>query len=221
MISFSGIDGSGKSTLCNNVLEALRTNDVPSRVVYGRFLPATMAPLFKLVDKLMLHKKKSSGQSSDSHRKSKRNLLSKPVFTKLFLTGVFFDQVMRIFLKITLPSLFKKGIIVCDRYLLDTIVTDIALSCGLNEKETTRLLQQWIRLFPKVDVAFFVHVPPEVAYQRKQDVHSLNVLKELSSNYMYAAKRTGVTILDGTKDETQLKNLVLENLKSLGVQNLP
>jgi dTMP kinase len=182
-----------------------------------------MAPLFKLVDKLLLHKKNkqnSFGQSTDSHRRSKRNLLSKPVFTKLFLAGVFFDQVMRVFIKITLPSLVKKEIIVCDRYLLDTLVTDIALSCGLNEKETTRLLQQWIRLFPKVDVSFFVHVPPEVAYQRKQDVHSLNVLKELSRNYMHAAKKTGVTILDGTKDEIQLKNIVIENLKSLGVQNL-
>lgn len=217
MISFSGIDGSGKSTLCNNVLAELRDKQVPCRVVYGRFLPATMAPLFKLVDTLMLHKKKSSPANSGTHRKSKRTLLSNPVFTKLFVTGIFFDQVLRIFLKITLPSLLEKKVIVCDRYLLDTLVTDIALSCGLSEKETTQLLQQWIRVFPKTDMSFLVYVPPEVAYKRKQDVHSLNVLKELSNNYVYAGKKTGVIIMDGTKDEVQLKNLVMDKLKELGM----
>lgn len=215
LVCVSGIDGSGKTTLCHEVVTELKLHEIPSRYVYGRFLPALTAPFFK-VSSLMLHKRNPCDHYS-ADDENKKQLLRNPVVFKFFLIGVLIDQLLRILLKICLPSIFKSEVIVCDRYLFDTIVTDVALTCGFSDSELVPLTRQWLELFPKADVVFVVNVPPRVAYQRKSDLHSIEVLEQLSKTYLYLGERFGATIIDGTRDTLELKHLILNKLRSTGI----
>jgi thymidylate kinase len=213
-VCFSGIDGSGKTTLCKNVVAELRSNKVPSRYVYGRFLPVLVSPLFKITSSLVLHKNGLQKQSEPA-KQNKKRLLRNPVVLRLYVTGVLLDQLLRVLLKISLPSVFKKDVVICDRYLLDTIVTDVALACDLDDDEVVHLVNTSQRVFPKPSFFFLVDVPPAVAYQRKKDVHSLKALEQLSNTYLKTAKRVGATIIDGTLEPSKLTHIVLTKLETV------
>ena len=217
MICFSGIDGSGKTTLCKNVVNELKCSKIPSRYVYGRFLPVFVAPLFKIVSMLMLPNKNQQ-RPIEPAPESRKRLLRNPVVFRLFMVGILLDQLLRIILKISLPSIFQKEVVICDRYLLDTIVLDVALPCDLNDSEVLELVNQSQRIFPRPDVSFVVNVPPLIAYQRKRDIHSLEVLERLSNTYLKVGKRLGAIVIDGTFGPAELKHLVLTKLRSIGLE---
>jgi len=217
LVCFSGIDGSGKTTLCKEVVTELRSHRISSRYVYGRFLPVLVAPLFKLTSSLMPDSK-SPHKSRKTNRESKKHLLRNPIIFKLFVVAVLFDQLLRVLLKVSLPSLFKREVIICDRYLLDTIVTDVALTCDFTDTETIQLLRQSLQIFPKADIVFLVNVPPRIAFQRKSDMHSIESLERLSRTYLNVARKFGAIVIDGTKTPEDLKNIVLIELESIGIQ---
>lgn len=216
LVCFSGIDGSGKTTLCKEVVSELRFRKIPSRYVYGRFLPVVVAPLFKVISTLML---REGDQQEHGYNRSeiKRRLLRNPILFKLFFIGILFDQSLRILLKVYLPSILRKKVIICDRYLLDTVIVDIALDCGLGKNEITRLLQRCLPMFPQADLVFVMDVPPRIAFQRKNDLYSIEMLKQLSNMYLCIGKKFGAIIIDGTKNPSELKHLVLCKLKSVGI----
>jgi len=216
LVCFSGIDGSGKTTLCKEVVNELRSRKIPSRYVYGRFLPVVVAPVFKVISTLISRKGDQQEHRYDRNE-IKRRLLRNPILFKLFLIGILVDQSLRILLKVYLPSILRKKVIICDRYLLDTVIMDIARDCGLGKNEITRLLQQCLPLFPQADLVFVVNVPPRIAFQRKSDLYSIEMLKQLSNMYLSIGKRFGAIIIDGTKNPSELKHQVVCKLKSVGI----
>jgi dTMP kinase len=217
LVCFSGIDGSGKTTLCKEVISELRSRNIPSRCVYGRFLPVVAAPFFKVISALTLRRWNQQEQHRYSSENKKR-LLSNPVLFRLFLIGILFDQSLRILLKICLPSILGKKVTICDRYLLDTAIVDIALSCGLSNRETIEILKRFLSMFPQADLVFVVDVPPRIAFQRKNDSYSIEILEQLSKMYLYVGKEIGATIIDGTQNPSEIKHFVLWKLGSIGIR---
>lgn len=217
LVCFSGIDGSGKTTLCKKVISELRSRNIPSRLVYGRFLPVVTAPFFKVISVLALRSSNQKGQHSYSNENKKR-LLRNPVLFRVFLIGILLDQSLRILLKVSLPSILRKKVTICDRYLLDTAIVDIALSCGLSNEETKKILQRFLPMFPQADIAFVVDVPPRIAFQRKNDLYSIEILEQLSNMYLCLGKEIGATFIDGTKNLSEIKHVVLCKLTSIGIQ---
>jgi dTMP kinase len=215
-VCFTGIDGSGKTTLCKLLVDELRSRGIPSRYVYGRFLPRMSAPLFKIVSALMFHKK---DPQKDFHTllKNKRRLLSNPIISRVFIVSILFDQILQILFKVYLPSTLKKEVIVCDRYFFDTVLMDIAIPCGLGDDKIIQLIRRYLLLFPKTHILFVVDVPPRIACQRKEDITSRATLERSSNTYMYIAKYFGAMIIDGTKNLSELKSLLLSKMESLGI----
>lgn len=216
LICFSGIDGSGKTRLCKALVSELESYGVPTRYVYGRFLPVVMAPFFKISQTLALRDKDLQTHYY-ARRETKKHLLRDPIIFRLFVFGVLFDQMLRTLLKIYLPSILAKQVIICDRYIIDTVIMDIALSCDLDDNKVMEILRLFLRMFPRAHLVFVVDVPPRVAYERKKEILTVEVLKELSQAYLCIGKKLGVTIIDGTKKPLELKRLVLSELKTTGI----
>jgi dTMP kinase len=217
LVCFSGIDGSGKTTLCKGVMSDLRRRKIPCRYVYGRFLPVMAAPFFKVISALTLRGKNHQGQRGYSSGNKKR-LLSDPVLFRLFLLGILFDQSLRILLKISLPSFLRKNVTICDRYLLDTAIVDIALSCGFGSNDTKKILERLLLMFPKADLVFVVNVPPRIAFRRKTDAYSVGMLEQLSDMYLSIGKAIGARIVDGTQNLSEIKLFVMRELDSIGIR---
>jgi len=216
IVCFIGIDGSGKTTLCKLLVKELRSRGIPSRYVYGRFLPKMMAPVFKIISTLTLN-----GEKLEKHNNirlaNQRHLLSEPLISKIFITGVLFDQILQILLKVYLPSIFKNEVVVCDRYFYDTVLIDIAIPCNFDDDSTVQFVQRYLPLFPKTHMVFLVVVPPDVAFHRKKDISSLGALEQLSRSYLYTARHFGATTIDGTRNLSELMSFLLKKLESSGI----
>jgi dTMP kinase len=175
-----------------------------------------LAPVFKIVSTLTSYR----GNSNGLHPRPETNkyLLHNSVVFRLFAAGILFEQILRVLIKICLPSILNKKVIICDRYLIDTIITDIGLKGDLSRNEIMFLLQRCLPIFPKADLIFLINVPPKIALQRKKDAYSIKTLEYLSNTYLYAGKKIGATIIDGTKDPSELISIILSKLRSIGVE---
>lgn len=204
-ICFSGIDGTGKTTLSKTVVEALRKKGVNCRYVYGRWKPIISKP-FVILGNLLFLRKLDIFENYNKYSNTKKNLIKKHSFlSRLYQQILLFDYGIQIFFNVQLPLLFGKSI-VCDRYLYDTVVTDLAIDLSYSLDDSIHMLEYLFNFFPKPDIAFLIDVSEEIAYHRKDDTPSLSYLKERRKMYLDIGKKYDMKILDGASGLKTLQN---------------
>jgi len=151
----------------------------------------------------------------DGFLNNRRSLLKASSFiSQIYLYTVIAEYIFQITIKLTIP--YRLGYsIICDRYIYDTIINDISLYAGLSVDETNDLLRKAWYFIPKPDIVFHLHVPEEVALQRKNDIPSLDYLRIRNKLYSELAGSQHFLFLDGTIDSSILKKTVLEEINRL------
>jgi thymidylate kinase len=94
------------------------------------------------------------------------------------------------------------AILVVDRYVYD-VIQELHGEDTRSRRMVTRLLQ----LFPQPTVVFYIKVPPEVAYARKDDIPSLEFLlrsDEEKQKMLRELSADRVIVLDGTRAVQEL-----------------
>jgi len=124
------------------------------------------------------------------------------------------EYIFQITIKLTIPYGLGYSII-SDRYIYDTIINDISLYAGLSLDETNDLLRKAWYFIPKPDIVFLLHVPEQVALQRKNDIPSPDYLRIRNKLYCEIAGSLQFLTLDGTIDPSILKKTVLEEINRL------
>jgi len=117
-----------------------------------------------------------------------------------------FDYSLQIIFKVKLPLIFGKNI-VCDRYIYDTMITDLSVDMNYSRDKVTNVLKNLLRFFPEPNITFLIDVPEEIAYKRKDDTPSIEYLRERREIYLDVGRKYGMIILDGSK---RLEELQLE-----------
>ena len=201
-ICFTGIDGSGKSTLARKVVAELEQRGVKSKYVYCRFLPVLLRPIDSLGRAAFLRGKDAFRDYAE-YSNSKRALFGKSPLRLIYECLLLTDYFFQIMYRLGLPLILGKNI-VCDRYVYDTIITDLAVQMSYSPEKVRRVLRRYLFFVPKPDVVFLVDVPEEVAYQRKDDVPSIDYLKERRKIYLDVAQSYAMTVLDGSRDLAEL-----------------
>ena len=102
-----------------------------------------------------------------------------------------------------------------DRYVYDTIISDIAVDLDFSIKNVNELLKTFWRFIPKPDVTFLVQVPEEVSMKRKNDIPSLNYLKMRSRLYNELTTSEKIVVLDGTMDLLELENMAYKEISKI------
>lgn len=212
LLCFTGIDGAGKTTLAKHLTEALNQRGLKFHYVYSRFRPIISAPFLALGRSMLLHNKdifKDYKGYTQSRAKLFRRRLPRALFQNLLL----FDQFLQIMFKVKIPLMLGRNI-VCDRYVYDTIITDIMPVVDLYcpSGKIVEIIKRYASLLPKPDFTFLADVPEEIAFSRKTDVPSIDYLKERRQTYLDVGRRLGMTILDGTKQLEQLKSEIEEHI---------
>ncbi|MBN2098732.1 MAG: hypothetical protein JW753_03955 [Dehalococcoidia bacterium] len=206
LICFTGIDGSGKTTLAKALVGRLGSEGIPSRYVYGRLQPIMLWPVFLVGRKLFL-RKKDMYKDYARYSQAKKGLLDNRVLSAVYECLVLFDYFFQITMKIRLPLAIGRDI-VCDRYVYDTVITDLAVDLNYPQWRIGKVLERYLWLFPKPDLVFLVDVPEGIATKRKDDVPSVKYLEERRSLYLQVGREHGMTILDGSKGLDELKHAV-------------
>lgn len=210
LICFMGIDGSGKTTLARILLSILKSEDINAKYVWGAYDVILLRPLISLL-KLHPNGRKKVLPSGAGFQNSIRRNPIRGVIGSLYKSLVLLEYQFEIFLKINFPLMLGTNI-VCDRYVSDTVI-NLAVNLGYSQDEFKQLFRMVMSRCPKPNLVFFVDVPEEVAYSRKNDIPSLKYLKKRRQLYTILAKENDATNLNGLASLSDLRLDIQNSLK--------
>lgn len=206
-ICFTGMDGTGKTTLSKELVELLNKKGISCKYVYARLNPLLLKPFILIGKWIFLCGKDISKNYSEYVNRKRKAIEKHPILSKIYQQILLLDYMLQIFFKVKLPLMLGKNI-VCDRYVYDTIVTDLSIDFNYSKEDVKNSFSKILSLFPTPDITFLVDLPEEIAYQRKDDTPSLRYLKERRALYLEIGKEYGMIILEGSKTLEQLKSLI-------------
>lgn len=203
IVALSGVDGSGKSTQAERLAETLVTLGFDARAQWTKlgetpWIWRLARPAKRL---LLLLARGGRGTtlpppSPDRYGPDAGTELRRrsPLLTQLWATFVAASNVLTHW-RATRAAL-RGDVVVCDRYVLDSIVH---LRARYGPEKRFRL-QAWLvrALSPRPRRAFLIAVPPSVAHERRRDEHELDELTELASLYEEEAGGR-IEIVDGAR----------------------
>ncbi len=202
IVCFVGIDGSGKTTAAESLRDSLQSIGYSCEYLWcgwRGFESALFRPITSRTKNSLL-KKGEAKKVEEAH-----NTL--PLFGYL----TWFDYFLRVY-----PQLFVSrlthDIVIVDRY-----VYDVMAGLTRSDQPVNRLLFALFKLFPRPSIVFFIHVPPEVAFQRKDDIPSVDFLNQVEQkNLTLLAKcSANVVMVDGTQSKNELRDRALALTRSL------
>jgi dTMP kinase len=157
----------------------------------------------------LLLRKKDIFKDYQGYTQGRAKLFRRRLPGLLFQNLLFFDQYVQVMFKIKLPLMLGRNV-VCDRYIYDTIITDIMpvvdLSCSPDR--IIAIIRNYASRLPKPDFIFLADAPEEIALSRKTDVPSIEYLRERRQVYLEVGRKLGMAFLDGTKRLELLKSEV-------------
>jgi len=201
LICFTGIDGTGKTTLAKSLEKSIKNSGISCKYIWGGWR-GFESFLFKPIASII---------------RRKRNSGNKPISTYSLENNFLFDYIawldysLRIF-----PSL-SLAIRMYDLVILDRYVYDVAINFSVDsKKDSKKLLKNFFRIFPEPDVTFLIDVPEEVAYKRKDDISSFEHLSIQRRYYLKLLKdNVNVRVLDGNRGKEKLMYIVIKEVKGL------
>ena len=205
-ICFTGIDGAGKTTLSKRLSKTMADYGIKNKYVYNRIAPFLLKPLISLGRVFLRHGKDMPG-NYDEFAKSKKRLFRNRLISSAYQYALLMEYLFQAFFKVKLPLMLGRNI-VCDRYIYDTIITDLAADLHYSKKQVDNLLEKYFRILPEPDLVFLIDVPEEIAFQRKNDTPSVGYLKERREFYLHLGENNKVIILDGSKDPAELECII-------------
>lgn len=211
-VCFTGIDGSGKTTLSKIVYNHYKKKYSKVRHTYGRFVPLLTFLIMKLGRTIFL--KENNFVDYEKQLIEKKRLFRKHSFlAKFYISMVVFEYFFEILFKIIIPKKLGYSII-ADRYVYDTVINDIAIDFDLTSDGVKSITNQFFAVIPKPDVTFVIDTPVETAYNRKKDIPSQSYLK-IRNEFYQKLVSDEITKIDGTKEPASLMDEVISRIEKL------
>lgn len=204
-ICFTGMDGTGKTTQAKELTKSFNQRGIKCKYVYARLNPFILKPFILIGEQVFLRKKDIFENYSEYSNIKQEAIKKHSALSEIYKGIMLFDYLIQISINVTLPLILGKSI-VCDRYVFDTIVTDISVDMDYSKEKTMRLLSKLLNLFPKPDMTFLIDVSEEIAFQRKDDTPSVEYLTERRVAYLEVAKEYNMILLDGAGTLEGIKN---------------
>ncbi|HBE43616.1 MAG TPA: hypothetical protein DDW27_20955 [Bacteroidales bacterium] len=176
---FMGIDGSGKSSILDEIDRRLRDKNYETLKIWARYSPF----LVKIF--VNIFRKRTINRSADYHsispeeytawQSNKRKISRSPVMKQILLRSFFLDyyfQIIRVFHRIRKN---RDKIILLDRFVID-FLADQTVNFG--DITDTRMYRTIISMCERFDGIFLISVTPGTALERKNDIPGHEYLYE-------------------------------------------
>ena len=93
--------------------------------------------------------------------------------------------------------------LLADRYIYDAVL-NASLTANLPAAVMYRIIDHIFRILPKPDIVLMIDLPEEVAFSRKNDIQSVEYLRERRQIYIEMADRYGFIKLDGKAEPEEI-----------------
>lgn len=207
VIALSGLDGAGKSSQAQALRDTLERlgYDVAvewTRLGWNEGFWVVVTAVKSRLNRMAGITTARDGAAPVDPVKALRERSS--LLTHVWATVIALDDA-RVRRRLTRHHLRAGRVVICDRYMLDSIVS---LRCKLDEHRRFRF-QRWLigRLSPRPLRAFLLEVSPETAWERKGE-HGLPFLRSHFERYREECDRMGVRRLDGERPPDELAALI-------------
>ena len=162
IISFSGVDGAGKSTQIDLLCKYLKQNNKQFYYIWSRGGYTSGMEFMKWIVRKILRKGIPSSGKSIARTES----LSRPWMSYIWLTAAMLDLIVLYAVVIRFRSLIGE-IVICDRYLEDTVL-DFKLNFPQIAFENMWLWKLLEIITPKPRLSFLLLMPVVVSMDRSK-----------------------------------------------------
>lgn len=232
IICFNGIDGSGKSMQARALVERLNRAGRPAVYLWCGGESWLTRPLTRLAQRMLgaprlwagRRPRAGDARSLDQdvgaryrgYLSTTRRLFAPRIVRTAWLRVALLEHAAEIW-KLMLPHRAAGRILICDRYIYDSIV-DVAVLAGLEPAAFLPLLRDPLTFcVPRPRAGFLLDLPAEAALRRKDDVADPAILEVRVPLYRAAAAGLGMRVLDATAPPATLADeiwLAVERLLS-------
>ena len=200
IVSFSGIDGAGKTTQISAFDSWLK--QVGQRTTQLAFWDDIV--VFPRFREFLSHKafKGDQGVGSPDQPLVRRdkNVTSRPVIAMRFC--LYFGDAVNLWLKIRRLKKTNWDVVIFDRYIYDELA-----NLPLNHWMSRLFVRLVTSFIPKPDVAYVIDADPEAAFARKPE-YPLEFLRSNRNAYLTLGRLTGnVTIIEPLPIEAAAKKI--------------
>lgn len=209
IVSFVGMDGTGKTTQAKALVDILQRRGIRCSCVHNKFEPILTKP-FIVMGKMLFFRGRGKFDDFGRYTALRRRVFKNRLLATGYQYLVLFDHSLQIRLRLR-PFLKRNDVIVCDRYIYDSVV-DLAAELNCTGTQVKSMLGRALALLPKPELAFLMDAPEETAYQRKDDTPALDFLKERRQIYLAMAKELNMKTLVSTKSLDELRELVAQEV---------
>ena len=209
MISFMGLDGSGKSTSIEYAYQQLKERGYKVEIVRAAYVIVVMRGIIKLGKKILM-KKESDPFSGDykAYLENMRKQAQKGGVYKVFSALTTLEFKLQIFFRIRVKRFFGTTLLV-DRYIYDNIVT-YAANLGLGEEYMEKSMNGKWKHVPRPDRIIYIKTPVEVCCSRKDDIPDPLYLEIRKPLYEKVADMYGATIIAGDQEKQKMLDEVMK-----------
>jgi thymidylate kinase len=212
LVCITGIDGAGKTTLARHIAAALRQQGRPAVYVYGRIYPV-ISRLLMALGRITLLRRDDPKRDYGAYTASKKRTMCNPLLAWPYTAAVLFDYYIQIWFKL-LRHFFSRRIVVSDRYIYDTVISDLTVHLNYSPAQTERAVERGLRLLPMPMLTILIDLPEQVAFSRKADVPHIDYLGERRGWYLRLAARPEVERFNGAGSLESLLQASLSKINS-------
>lgn len=208
MISFMGLDGSGKSTSIDYAYDQLKKRGYKVEIVRAAYVIVVMREIIKLGKKILMKKESDPfGGDYKAYLENMRKQAQKGGVYKIFSALTTFEFKLQIFFRIRVKRFFGTTLLV-DRYIYDNIVT-YAANLGLGEEYMEKTMNGKWRHAPRPDLIIYIKTPVEVCCSRKDDIPDPLYLEIRKPLYEKVADMYSATVIAGDQDKQKMLDEVM------------
>ena len=192
LITFSGIDGAGKSTQIQKLREHLQAEGIPVRELTFWDNVAVFRSARSGFSRHVLQSDGSVGAPDRPAKRRDKNLQSWPLFIgRSFLH--FLDVInLR---SVVLRERHKDCVVIFDRYIYDQLA-----ALPMERWWARAFARVLLRVTPKPDVSFVLDAVPEVARERKPE-YPLEFMRKYRSSYLELCHMAGLEVIPASSPE--------------------